>query len=580
MERVWFDALCINQMDTGEKDREICHMGAYYALSQGCYVSCHGIGVGYHALDCGTGDVPRWFTRVWTIQECILPRKLTFIVQKFDNATLEALEELSAAVRGYAGYLADRNASSIQAAEVDVVTPLSSNGLSIGVYFQRRVENHGGQEELYFLDSNDYSHMLMHQYLAWAGMRGVQSMTPIYERLRVVNFSLDRRAEATPGKYEFFALEDWVSQASSSAAAAAEEEEDCTRAPPGCRIINSAILQAVGGLEGYWEHRVPSGKLTSSCINPLLAPEILAVQVMERHCSVEEDRVLSILALLGMRGQLQLRTGKDLQDQFLNLARVFNEQSPRLLLNLCAVHSSNNGVPNMSWAPDMRHRADWPEVPSRDGSRRNVLIMNDLLCISLYIRFYAADVLGMDRVGRIKLLAKACQGCLMAAPNEEYWMEVNGLRLLNATGGRVSANVFELGFERTRPPPYPAHFYYRNISEMLHDNDGLAFCRIHLSGTGVHLLAEVQAPSPILVCNIWLVLLGYTDDNDGNGKGRLQVLLLCLRGPGEDGELHKIGTMFLLESAYINFSSTMFTKWKLGGFGPDVSKFLAWGRNN
>ncbi|KAI5069251.1 hypothetical protein GOP47_0015552 [Adiantum capillus-veneris] len=65
---VWFDALCINQMDEVEKGTEIMHMGAYYKYSSGCYVVNHGIGQGYDllGLDERTGEacLPRWFTRI------------------------------------------------------------------------------------------------------------------------------------------------------------------------------------------------------------------------------------------------------------------------------------------------------------------------------------------------------------------------------------------------------------------------------------------------------------------------------------------------------------------------------------
>lgn len=87
--KVWFDALCINQTDDDEKSHEIPRMGAYYRLSAGCYITTHGIGteLGFKAADFKE-PVPRWFTRVWTIQESIMPDKLSFIVEKFDGELL------------------------------------------------------------------------------------------------------------------------------------------------------------------------------------------------------------------------------------------------------------------------------------------------------------------------------------------------------------------------------------------------------------------------------------------------------------------------------------------------------------
>lgn len=77
---IWFDALCINQVDNEEKAKEIGNMGAYYGRSRGCYVILHGLGNGYQLWG-KEGALPRWFTRVWTFQEFMLPARLIFIVE-------------------------------------------------------------------------------------------------------------------------------------------------------------------------------------------------------------------------------------------------------------------------------------------------------------------------------------------------------------------------------------------------------------------------------------------------------------------------------------------------------------------
>ncbi|MCO5582555.1 hypothetical protein L7F22_036452 [Adiantum nelumboides] len=80
VERVWFDALCINQVDNHEKSHEIAHMGAFYFHSLGCYVAAHGFGRGFAMID-NEHCLPRWFSRVWTFQEFLLPKRLTFVVE-------------------------------------------------------------------------------------------------------------------------------------------------------------------------------------------------------------------------------------------------------------------------------------------------------------------------------------------------------------------------------------------------------------------------------------------------------------------------------------------------------------------
>ncbi|KAI5078081.1 hypothetical protein GOP47_0007905 [Adiantum capillus-veneris] len=92
---VWFDAVCINQTDPSEKDREIQQMVTYYQNSLGCYVVQHGFGKGFKLLSddafrelstvCGSSSMdddplPRWFSRVWTFQEWVLPPKVTFLI--------------------------------------------------------------------------------------------------------------------------------------------------------------------------------------------------------------------------------------------------------------------------------------------------------------------------------------------------------------------------------------------------------------------------------------------------------------------------------------------------------------------
>lgn len=90
---VWLDAVCINQKDSKEKDREIQHMGTYYQSSLGCYVVHHGFGKGFklllddafHEQMQGSSSsivdlLPRWYSRAWTFQEWVLPPKVTFTI--------------------------------------------------------------------------------------------------------------------------------------------------------------------------------------------------------------------------------------------------------------------------------------------------------------------------------------------------------------------------------------------------------------------------------------------------------------------------------------------------------------------
>ncbi|MCO5610556.1 hypothetical protein L7F22_064795 [Adiantum nelumboides] len=96
---IWFDALCIDQTNM-EKSREIGNMGAYYRRSQGCYVLTHGVGEGYQLWGKKGPrgfELPRWFSRVWTLQEFLLPRRLSFFVEALDPRFLVFVNMLARA---------------------------------------------------------------------------------------------------------------------------------------------------------------------------------------------------------------------------------------------------------------------------------------------------------------------------------------------------------------------------------------------------------------------------------------------------------------------------------------------------
>ncbi|MCO5602651.1 hypothetical protein L7F22_056786 [Adiantum nelumboides] len=81
------------------------------------------------------------------------------------------------------------------------------------------------------------------------------------------------------------------------------------------------------------------------------------VEVGKRNCTVEEDRVLGILGLLGFgSGELsQLRSGKGLPAQIVQLAKICN---PEMLLDMCAMDARGCFTPGMSWQPAFHDRDD------------------------------------------------------------------------------------------------------------------------------------------------------------------------------------------------------------------------------
>ncbi|KAI8803927.1 hypothetical protein BJ742DRAFT_827269 [Cladochytrium replicatum] len=73
---IWMDVLCIDQSSDDDKAKEVRYMRDYYSKAQSVYVFLNTL---------GQGDLPllpegpaRWFQRLWTLQECVLPTNLYF----------------------------------------------------------------------------------------------------------------------------------------------------------------------------------------------------------------------------------------------------------------------------------------------------------------------------------------------------------------------------------------------------------------------------------------------------------------------------------------------------------------------
>jgi Heterokaryon incompatibility protein (HET) len=72
---VWIDCLCINQNSTKDKEEEIPNMGDYYRNCDVCMVYPDGLS---NHPDIRNRPLPRWFKRVWTLQETVLPKRIVF----------------------------------------------------------------------------------------------------------------------------------------------------------------------------------------------------------------------------------------------------------------------------------------------------------------------------------------------------------------------------------------------------------------------------------------------------------------------------------------------------------------------
>ncbi|KAI8613008.1 hypothetical protein BC830DRAFT_1134267 [Chytriomyces sp. MP71] len=74
---LWMDVLCVNQDSKEDKAREVPHMDVIYANSAVCWAFLDTLGE--PSLPVSPQGLPRWFTRLWTLQETILPRNLLLL---------------------------------------------------------------------------------------------------------------------------------------------------------------------------------------------------------------------------------------------------------------------------------------------------------------------------------------------------------------------------------------------------------------------------------------------------------------------------------------------------------------------
>lgn len=293
VQRVWFDALCINQKDAGEKIREIARMSEYYARSRGCYVWCHGMGGGFRLWAEGAAPhyftLPRWFSRVWTLQEFVLPTKLAFIVG-MDMAGCTSMF-------AYKAYCRSRRLSWLPAELMDDL---------IEAKFVRQFDSTRQVNSRELFPCPHCSH---------------QQRGHVYYVEREKYFELMDRSSY--------------------------KSIEVGRLPPNFWTeFKSPLLRLLTILSC-------SDQLRRLQLAALVVREISGRDCSEFH---DEDRLLSILGLLQVEGKVQLRTGRGLHEQIYDVAQNLVKSSPtedhhQLLLSLCIAQYRGSPIHSMSWAP-------------------------------------------------------------------------------------------------------------------------------------------------------------------------------------------------------------------------------------
>ncbi|KAI5056934.1 hypothetical protein GOP47_0028752 [Adiantum capillus-veneris] len=332
---VWFDALCINQTEEREKEREkereISNMGAYYSNSIGCYVIVHGIGQGYHFWNAEdfVGALPRWFSRVWTLQELFLPAKETFVVElpiRVRRLVKGLIEQNSKPVIGFCSCCIHKNfLQELQDAldPMERVEFLNSCGIEVDL-----VKSSKGtlQEEIVF------------------------PRIPINIEIVASELCGDGRACPTCG------LSSLIRQCTQ------QQHNSVGEAKKLFMMERDAYLFLM-----YLDTFFPLNACYGSIPRIFSLIKILEKKdwdpcnvfsdIGRRDCTNDEDRVLGVLGLLGVEGDMQVRTGKKADDQLVILGRYcLANNLPELLLKICIVEPVGGPIMGMSWAPSVRYR--------------------------------------------------------------------------------------------------------------------------------------------------------------------------------------------------------------------------------
>lgn len=471
VERVWFDALCINQLDNVEKASEMLNMGAYYGLSKACYVATHGIGSpnAFKVLASDT-DIPRWFSRVWTLQESILPSKIYFLVEKFEENIIKFIEnEPTSHFEDKAWIDWDENVDDNEEGEdIHIREKRHLYAKGGGDLSRRKVES---TSNLYFLGAKAYFEMM--GTLLGVHVHGLGDLSPkLFEDF-----------------YEAF------------------------------------------------------GELASGDQDVFI--ETLVKQIRVRNASVEEDRVMGILGLIGFKGEHSLVANRGLDAQIIALAKLLLSEKgnvTRLLINLCAAEYEGYEVENISWAPDMRADPD----DSRAQFRRYFIDF-------VIVKKYEAKVTNVKENGSLVLEAQIVKGKLTRLEGTSYELKVGNM-------------VIKLSHDTDIDENLPIHTYYKQNAQAWLGG-------MMVAAPNIHKLKGYSTQGDLEITDIVLVYLG--NDGDVNKRGSTCVLMACI--PIGDHVLHKIGNVHphpsLAERARRLFLSKA-TQVVIGGVGGDLTPYL------
>lgn len=563
---VWYDVLCINQTDEKEKGDEIRHMAAYYRYNKGCYVLAHGMGKGYklwlQAEDSlkkeSKQSIPRWFTRVWTFQEYVLPRSLIFVVEGLERSTKRQLNRY---IRHFSKE-ADHPmlCSCIASWTFATSTWLEVDRKKAAEHYaaSRRIDPHHveeeEEEELLSTAPND---------IRTCSKCGTVSLIRKVEREENL-FFVDADA------YFLLVEIDWGKRSS--------EQRD---------FFNTLLH-----LRQLATNTSRSGRIG-----------LIFQELRKRECSREEDRVLGVLGLLEVGGDHQVRTKQTLEEQLMQLPPKLKSD---VLVQLCVVDPETGPYKNMglSWAPNLRPSArprlsDIWRSPFWQFRKPEVTVVEPMAC------------------GRMRLRGRVVKARMIPSPDlavtrHNYWpsacyfcREYSGIPCSSATLHQIRKCHLEVGNQAVRIP-FDVHFFnvsqkrrvaglvdvasgwYEPVYDEEEDEDDENVCwsedaryepvydeerdkddeNVWCEGNFDLNMSDNLSIHSIAPFNLWLLHMGESLNHGGS-----PIVLVCLGNIGTEPqhELHKIGVLTLPphigKAAFSEISSEV--ECILGGFGKN-----------
>lgn len=476
---IWIDALCINQTDGSEKDGEISRMGTYYAESLGCYVVTHGIGNGFklwaQGRKAGYVELPRWFYRLWTLQEFLLSKEVTFIVEGLAKKTIYLVNS----------FIRQGGVSGL--CECGLPKPRT-------IRFRAELAKMKGGEEDEIICSQE----------------GKQTPCEKCERVQFI-----RKSREQPGVYFV------------------DREAYCflCQVDLGPRKWVRLVQPGLGNLVTLlWDvfalSHYKGQKPIFRCVESLRS----------RECTNEEDRVLGVLALLGVKpSPLQVRSGKTLCQQLLHLHEYCDATT---FFKLCLMEPFAFESVGMSWAPILGKYGNSPfkiglwDITAPFDPRAGILSVSQHgLRLEARVACGRLDLVGQSmqcpRRARQPPSANSnpCIFCTGHSPcaNCTHWIRECDLKIGETYTFQLKVHALEGCCGGWSHPSRHMSIQDPWIGDCMNSNMYAQFL-MSFDALSIHALKSFP---------VWLVLLGETD--------KCVVGMVCIGKDGMDSELHKIG---------------------------------------